>query len=235
MAIGSKEFLINAVDLVPIKGSSVIPTAVLYKGGRAQIGRSEIQEAQPGEVLRDFKIELGEVDPGSASKRKKHLLGAGLSKTASEAASDFFFELLTEIQRRFGQSGVTGSANLLIAEPLSLQSQAVSEKWLANYRNALRRIISGKRITADSGFASIDFLPEPFAVFQYYRYGLRHPLVAQRSKFNALVIDFGGGTCDVCIIETTREGDISQSGRASRPLAAQSEAIGGFQGRRISA
>jgi molecular chaperone DnaK (HSP70) len=40
-------------------------------------------------------------------------------------------------------------------------------------------------------------MPEPFAVFQYYRYGVKHPLVAQRTKHIALVFDFGGGTYKV--------------------------------------
>jgi len=47
--------------------------------------------------------------------------------------------------------------------------------------------------------------------------------------------DFGGGTCDVCIIETTKEGDISQTGRNSKPLAAASKPIGGFFINRITA
>jgi len=54
-------------------------------------------------------------------------------------------------------------------------------------RNSLRRILTGK-------FALVDFMPEPFAVFQYYRYGVRHPLVAEKRKHIALVVGFGGGT-----------------------------------------
>jgi hypothetical protein len=65
-------------------------------------------------------------------------------------------------------------------------------------------------------------------VFQYYRYGVRHPLISQRIKHVALVRDFGGGTFDVSVIETTVIGDISQSGRNSRPLAALSLPVGGF-------
>jgi hypothetical protein len=71
-------------------------------------------------------------------------------------------------------------------------------------------------------------MPEPFAVFQYYRYGVKHPLVAQRTKHIALVFDFGGGTFDASIIETTASGDISQGGRNSKPLAARSMPVGGF-------
>ena len=72
-------------------------------------------------------------------------------------------------------------------------------------------------------------------MFQYYRYGIRHPRVAERTSHNALVIDFGGGTFDVCVISTTREGDISQSGRKSRPLAASSIPVGGFYVNRLIA
>lgn len=42
------------------------------------------------------------------------------------------------------------------------------------------------------------------------------------------MLDFGGGTFDVSVIETTKGGDISQSGKASRPLAAKSISVGGF-------
>jgi hypothetical protein len=105
--------------------------------------------------------------------------------------------------------------------------------WLSNYRRNLTRILGRKFVGKDFEHldleeSNIDFMPEPFAVFQYYRYGIRHPLLAQRTKLYALVIDFGGGTFDTCIIETTKEGDISESGKNSRPLAAKSEPVGGF-------
>ncbi|MEK6337224.1 MAG: molecular chaperone [Acidobacteriota bacterium] len=109
-----------------------------------------------------------------------------------------------------------------------MQTELASAEWLSNYRRNLERILKGKRLLDPAGFKDIEFLPEPFAVFQYYRYGHRHPIVAERTKHHALVLDFGGGTFDVCIIETTKEGDISQSGRNSRPLAASSAPIGGF-------
>jgi hypothetical protein len=102
------------------------------------------------------------------------------------------------------------------------------ESWLAFYRKAIRKILYGK-------FQEIDFLPEPFAVFQYYRYGLRHPLVSEQRKHVALVLDFGGGTFDVSVVETTKTGDIREGGVNSRPLAARSIQVGGFYINRLIA
>ena len=65
----------------------------------------------------------------------------------------------------------------------------------------------------------------------------KHPLVAERKKHHALVIDFGGGTFDVCVIATTKEGDIniSEGKRMARPLSASSNPIGGFFVNRVIA
>ena len=57
----------------------------------------------------------------------------------------------------------------------------------------------------------------------------------ERARHNALVLDFGGGTFDVCIVSTTKEGDISQSGRNAKPLAADSTPVGGFAINRLIA
>ena len=102
--------------------------------------------------------------------------------------------------------------------------------WLENYRVNLREMLS-KRTSQEYPnicFDEVSFLPEPFAVFQYYRYGINHPLMAQSAKHQALILDFGGGTFDLSVIETTKQGDISESGRNSKPYGASSDQVGGF-------
>ena len=109
---------------------------------------------------------------------------------------------------------------IIVAEPLNIQVDGRSKNWLANYRENLRRILSR--------YEEVDFLPEPFAVYQYYRYGLRVPRLLDRKKQIALILDFGGGTFDACVIESTKDGDVSIRGKHSKPLAAKSIPYGGF-------
>ena len=111
-------------------------------------------------------------------------------------------------------------ARIIVAEPLSFQVKGGSGDWLANYRSNLRRMLNR--------YEAVEFLPEPFAVYQYYRHGLRILNLVERKKHIALILDYGGGTFDACVIESTREGDISLSGKHSKPIAADSVPYGGF-------
>lgn len=225
-----REFLINAVRMVEVEGSPNIPTSLHYVGkGKMLIGSAAVAAAQRrNQINEDFKIDLGNIDPSGAATKRFFKSADGEKRSAAALTGDFLHEVLTCTKEWLADNGISKSASILLAEPLSMQTELASSEWLSNYRRNLERILRGKRLLDPAGFKDIEFLPEPFAVFQYYRYGHRHPIVAERTKHHALVLDFGGGTFDVCIIETTKEGDISQSGRNSRPLAASSAPIGGF-------
>jgi len=222
--MAQKDFFINSIELVQVHGAANIPTVVHYrKGQKTAIGSDALSRIdERNELNEDFKVDLGNVNPAAATKLKKFDTFDGAARSALEITADFLSILLEDVTRWLGNRELQRGAALLVAEPLAMQEDLVSLEWLSNYRNALRRILSGK------GFENIAFLPEPFAVYQYYRHGLKHPVVADRRKHNALVLDFGGGTFDVCLIETTKDGDISQSGRQARPIAASSNPVGGF-------
>ena len=225
--MAEKELFIHAVQMVEVDGSWNIPTAVLYEAdGSAVIGNAALAGADYKLVNEDFKIDLGRYAPGHQSKRQ-FATAAGKPKTAIQLADDFLYEVQKIAQKWLISRGITECKNMVIAEPLSMHTEEVSPEWLANYRATVRRIVTGKTVLSSSGL-NVRFLPEPFAAFQYYRHGIRHPLVSQRTQINALVIDFGGGTCDVCIIQSTKEGDISGGGENKRPLAGKSLPVGGF-------
>ncbi|HKW75731.1 MAG TPA: hypothetical protein VJN64_09420 [Terriglobales bacterium] len=224
-----KELFIHSIQMVEIDGSWNIPTAVFYDtSGKPVIGNAAFAEAPENAVINeDFKIDLGRFSPGVQTKRLLHQTALGLKKSSLQIADDFLYEIQRIIKRWLASRGLVECRNLVVAEPLSMHTEEVSPEWLANYRSSVRRMLEGKTILSPNGI-SVRFIPEPFAAFQYYRHGIRHPLVSQQTQMNALVIDFGGGTCDVCVIQTTKEGDISGGGENKRPLAGKSLPVGGF-------
>lgn len=219
-----KELFINSVRQLRVQDHAVIPTAVLYQNKRCYTGFDAIERCeQPSNLREDFKVQIGNDDPVKlAQVRSGTTSGSGRSTLG--IAKDFIDAVVEQALSTINRQGYDAPSHILVAEPLSLaqgHDQITHDDWLKNYRGSIRRILAGK-------FSEIDFMPEPFAVFQYYRYGVKHPLVAQRMKHIALVFDFGGGTFDASLIETTAAGDISQGGRNSKPLAARSIPVGGF-------
>jgi hypothetical protein len=219
-----KDFFINSINLVDFDGSYNVPTVVLYhKSSPPLFGLSALSIAQShSEIIQDFKVDLGFIEPGSASVNRNFITPQGERKSAAGLTSDFVSMVFSRVRDWLLSQGLNTRVSVMLAEPLTLEGKLASSEWLSNYRGNLKRILGGER------YKSVEFLPEPFAVFQYYRHGLRHPSVSGRGKQNVLIIDFGGGTFDVCIVETTKEGDISQTGRNSKPLGASSAPIGGY-------
>lgn len=214
---------VSAVNLIQVDGRNVVPTAIYYDSEKkAHIGFEARERCgAPEQLLEDFKIQLGQHDPDAVTKRSAATAGAPRS-TVAGITQDFFRALLAKVNVALERQGRPLPKSLIVAEPLALSGiDMAEENWLSNYRRAIRRVLHGR-------FEQIDFLPEPFAVFQYYRYGLRHPIIAEHRKHIALVLDFGGGTFDISVIETTKTGDVSQSGTNSRPLSAKSVQVGGF-------
>lgn len=226
MAVDKKrDIFVSAIEMVNFGGYSCIPTAVTYSKEKCAIGFDAYSTVdEPSRVCTNFKIQLGEQEPGLKNP-KSILFEDGQYRSIHAISNDYLKSLVKETEQWIGSSGLEKAARVLVAEPVAIHERG---DWLANYRNHIRRILS-------SSFSDIDFLPEPFAVFQYYRYGSKHPLIAQKKKHVALILDFGGGTFDVSVIETTVQGDISNSGRNSRPLAASSIAVGGFYFNRLIA
>lgn len=217
----TKELFINALQMVRIDEQENIPTTVLFDQAGVHIGFQAIEKATDAtDINENFKLNLGE----SARTRldpPKFDTADGKQRSAHEITKVFIEGVLNGVNPWIAGRGLKPANRVLVAEPLALdRTDADGSEWLANYRAKLRHIL-------EQQFAEVDFLPEPFAVFQYYRYGVRHPLLTSNTRHAALVVDFGGGTFDVSVVDTTAKGDVSGSGRNSRPLAAASIPVGG--------
>jgi hypothetical protein len=214
---------------VEVDGSKNIPTVLFYESGdKVLVGSAAMNCAADDQAKLnfDFKVDLGHCEPTSKPKGKFRT-ACGDWKSAAGLTGDFLREVLRHASQWLYSNGIDKGTSVLLAEPLAMQT---SSEWLSNYRRNLEDILKNRSFAGIDNieFANVDFLPEPFAVYQDYRYGIRHPFVAERGKKQALVLDFGGGTLDVCIIETDKEGDIKKGGPNSKPLAAASASVGGY-------
>jgi molecular chaperone DnaK (HSP70) len=229
VATRKRDLFVNSIGMVPVGDRHVVPTAVWYSRDSFRAGdEAYLAATEARDVFDNFKILLGEQEHGS-SNPKSVKLSDGRYHSIHSVASDYLRYLVDQAEAWIESRGLAKASRVIVAEPVSIHEQGAGRgDWLINYRTHIRRIL-------ESRFSDVDFLPEPFAVFQYYRYGIKHPLVAEKKKHVALVLDFGGGTFDVSIIETTAAGDVSNSGRNSKPLAASSIAVGGFYFNRIIA
>ncbi|MFP3643896.1 Hsp70 family protein [Paraburkholderia sp. SIMBA_054] len=212
-----KELFVNALQLVDVDSRTNVPSVITYHGGKALIGYEALESSvDPTLVNENFKLELGRVTPARV-RPPLFDCADGKPRSANEITQDFVEALIKRASEWIAAREHKAADRIIVAEPLSLEREG---NWLANYRNRMKAILQKQ-------FKEVDFLPEPFAVFQFYRYGVKHPIVAANRKHVALVIDFGGGTFDVSVVETTATGDVSQSGRHARPLAGASIPVGG--------
>lgn len=217
------EIRITSSRMIEILGSENVPTCLHYGSKGPLIGLEALAKSSVGEVLNEnFKVDLGMLPPERQTGRARFPTAAGTWKSAAEMTADFLHEVLTAADNWLATNNAEKAPAIMVAEPVSMAGDLIPQDWSQNYRDYLRRALRGK------GFSDIEFLPEPFAVFQYYRYEAKYPSLNAAAKHCALVVDFGGGTFDICIIETTKEGDIRRGGKNARPLAAASAAIGGY-------
>lgn len=221
MAI-KKELFIGSSKLVEFDGKTSIPTCIHFGKNKIINGYPALIAANsPDEINDNFKIQIGNISPGRLDP-PRFFCADGKMRSANEIAKEFILNVISRADDWVSLNGYKSADRILVAEPLSMDKEIPElDNWLPNYRQRLKAILCSR-------FKNIDFLPEPFAVFQYYRYGIKHPLVSSATKHVALVLDFGGGTFDVSVVETTAAGDVSASGRNSKPLSASSTTVGGY-------
>jgi fido (protein-threonine AMPylation protein) len=159
-----------------------------------------------------FKGEIGN-SPAEYSKGNRYFIAPGGNTKNSRvlSAKDATENYLKVLLDNFDETPDTW----IVGQP-----SVSDETWLKNYRKHIRDAFQ------DCGYDSVEFWPEPFAVFQYYCDSIeefRNP----KGEELILVIDVGGGTFNSSIIHTTEKGDIGRGGAKRVPYGLHSEFVGG--------
>lgn len=153
--MAEKDFFIHSAELVDFNDSTNVPTVIRYQPGQnnPMIGCDALAAAtRRGQLNEDFKVDLGNFKPGVASNQQFATFD-GKRRSAGELTGDFLNELIRQARSWLANRDLKSEVSLLVAEPLSMQDDLVSNNWLANYRSSLRKILMGK------GFEKVDFLP----------------------------------------------------------------------------
>ena len=106
---------------------------------------------------------------------------------------------------------------LIVGIPPSTTSE--SKQWREIYKRRIEQALG--RI----GLRKPRFWPEPFAVFQYLMN--RGSVPDTGAHQNVLIVDVGGGTTNVCLIQTTKHGRLARGGRNHVPHGVKSVQVGG--------
>src|SRR5262245_59638918 len=127
----------------------------------------------------DFKMRVGS---SPAEFDRKGMFWVKNPDPGSTPAITFSCHEITSMFLREVLSRCVGRYEKIIVGYPAVQD----ENWAANYRTNLGEVIESL------GFAKPTFLPEPLAVFQYYRHVEKEIQEEHRSQV-ILVIDIGGG------------------------------------------
>lgn len=214
----------NSYEKVLINENHNIPTLVYHDKQKTLVGHEALNNIKNLELINsNFKIDIGKYDSKNFSKDFKiHQTADGVKVSALKLANLFFDSILKRAENFLKDNFSTYPKSVIIAEPLVLQqNNDIDNKWLSLYRKNIKMYFEKNK------FENISFLPEPFAVFQYYKYCKKFEPLNKGEQILVLVIDFGGGTFDTCLIETSESGNIREGGKNSKPLGSSSIAKGG--------
>ena len=107
--------------------------ALLQKGRTAgyRIGSAFAQQIRR-ELNEDFKIDLGNLKPGSTAAKRLFSTAPGGKKSAAELTGDFVHERLGHVTEWMKNRELKKAPSIMVAEPLSMLAESSGERAKAN-------------------------------------------------------------------------------------------------------
>jgi molecular chaperone DnaK (HSP70) len=205
---------------IPLGGPAerAFPTAIAIPkaGGMPVVGTDALEASSTGyDLILNWKLLLGKTRAEISKERSNY---AGLrraldSMSLEQLAGKYFQSIITVAE---SQLGLIEHPQLIIGIP------ALSGEGAASWRSQYKRTVEAALKIA--GYPKPAFFPEPFAVFQYHR---NRGDIPEGKLHNVLIVDIGGGTTNVCMIQTTQHGRLARGGANHVPRAVRAIEVGG--------
>ena len=109
------------------------------------------------------------------------------------------------------------SPEIIVGIPVTADYE--KKKWRDRYKLHISNAFKA------AGYKKPHFFPEPFAVFQHH---WNNGSIKDTGDYqNVFIVDVGGGTTNVCLIQTTRHGILARGGGNKVPHGVRSLLTGG--------
>lgn len=207
------------VDSLPACPNGIATVvAVPNEGGPLIIGE-EAHRADDTSFLKlaNWKMLLGKSNAELQTEMATNSdLAKLLGKTTLYKLARDYFEAMLE-QTLGNEPELLEKPQTIIGIPPATTEDQV--KWRRNYKRQIERIFQ------ELGYPKPRFWPEPFAVFQYHLNRVEIRDVGARQ--NVLIVDVGGATTNVCLVQTTQHGRLARGGVNHVPHGVKSSEVGG--------
>ncbi|MCY3820912.1 MAG: hypothetical protein OXH52_16385 [Gammaproteobacteria bacterium] len=192
--------------------------AVPIDGGDVLIGEEADQAVEASFLkLRNWKMLLGK---SNAELQTEVATNSDLAKLLHETTLDevalSYFKAMLE-QTLGNEPEIIEKPQTILGIPPTASEDQV--RWQQNYKRKIERVFE------QLGYPKPRFWPEPFAVFQYHMNLGEIRDVGSRQ--NVLIVDIGGGTTNVCLIQTTQHGRLARGGVNHVPHGVKSTEVRG--------
>ncbi|WP_428672776.1 Fic family protein [Reyranella sp.] len=207
---------LHAFDLGGAQGG--LPSAVaLPSDANDQIllGEDAFTSGKDFALVTNWKLLLGKTDLEVMTERRNNdRLNRALERATLDKISYHYFE---HILKRIMASGRFESVpEFVIGIPSAAARTGASR---TRYRRAIEKTFLQLNAPKPR------FFLEPFAVFQYHLFN--EDIKDTGQPQNVLVVDIGGGTTNVCVIQTSHHGRLARGGENHKPHGVQTFDIGG--------
>ena len=188
--------------------NSAFPTAIAisHDGQGIPLLGQEAFDAPPGySLVTNWKLLLGRTELQIRTGADQNAsLDRVLERETLDDLAHKYFKFLLEKVRSSGK--FEKIPEFVIGIPsASAESAAARKRYRRVIENAFAKVKAPKP----------HFFPEPFAVFQYHLF--RGDIQDIGRPQNVMIIDVGGGTTNVCIIQTSAHGRLARGGDNHKP------------------